>query len=562
MKRKLILLLAMVVAMAMFVTACGGADEPAQSSDEQSSSSEETSASQESSSSETEVAQELTFVVHNEPDGIDPNITSNSFAMPFLASCFEGLTTYNEDMELVDGMAESHSISEDGLVYTFKLRDGLKWSDGSPLTAKDFEYSIKRVLKPETTAQYVTMVTDYIVNAQDVYDGKKDVSELGVEVPDDKTLIIKLVNPAPYFLDILSMPVYSPIQQATIESNGEKWTQSPETYVGNGAFMMSEMNLGESMVVVKNPNYYDADKVKLEKITYRYIKDQATALSAFESGEIDGFREVPSADLLRLKSESDDLYTLPTYATTYYLINNAKAPYDNPKVREALNLAIDRKALIDNILQGSGNPAFAMVSPGYNVGGKGYADDRSDYGLKANADAKKAQQLLAEAGYPNGEGFPTLELSYYTHPQVKQIVEAMAQMFQDNLNIKVNISTEEWKVYYDGIQNGNYEVAAMGWGGDYLNPMTFLPLLVSDDPLNNTGYANPEYDKAVAIAKSETDPVKAMKLMLDAENIAMKEYPLLPLYYRSTNLMMKPYVEGWYLTPTNNLYFKYAVISK
>ncbi len=552
-------MLAMILAVAMMVTACGGGNAPA---DNTTDGGTEDSAKTQEETPKEEVKQELTFVVHNEPDGIDPNVTSNSFAMPFLVSCFEGLTTYNEDMELVDGMAQSHTISEDGLTYTFKLRDGLKWSDGSPLTAKDFEYSIKRVLKPETTAQYVTMVTDYIVNAQDIYDGKKDVSELGVEVPDDQTLIIKLKAPAPYFLDILSMPVYSPIQQATIEANGEKWTQSPETYIGNGAFMMSEMNLGESMVVVKNPNYYDADKVKLEKITYRYIKDQATALSAFESGEIDGFREVPSADLLRLKSESDDLYTLPTYATTYYLINNKKAPYDNPKVREAINLAIDRKALIDNILQGSGTPAFALVSPGYNVGGKGYADDRSDYGLKPNADVKRAQELLAEAGYANGEGFPTLELSYYTHPQVKQIVEAMAQMLQDNLNIKVNISTEEWKVYYDGVQQGNYEIAAMGWGGDYLNPMTFLPLLASDDPLNNTGYANPEYDKAVDMAKVETDPAKAMKLMLDAENIGMKDYPILPLYYRSTNLMMKSYVDGWYLTPTNNLYFKYTSIDK
>ncbi len=564
--KKLSLMLVLLLIMSLCFVGCGSQEgnetvtQPDSSSE--SGSADNSNADGQNGDATATTAQELTFVLHNEPDGIDPNITSNSFAMPFLASCFEGLMTYNEDMELVDGVAKSHSISEDGLTYTFTLRDNLKWSDGTPMTAKDFEYSIKRVLKPETAAQYLTMVTDYIVNAQEVYDGKVDISELGVQVPDDKTLIIQLKDPAPYFLDILSMPVYSPIQQATVEANGDKWTLKPETYIGNGPFMMSEMNLGESMVVVKNPNYYDADKVNLEKITYRYIKDQATALSAFESGEIDGFREVPSADLLRLKSESDDLYTLPTYATTYYLINNKKAPYDNPKVREAINLAIDRKALIDNVLQGSGKPAFALVSPGYSVDGKGYADERSNFGLSPNADVEKARKLLAEAGYPNGEGFPTLELSYYTHPQVKQIVEAMAQMLQENLNIEVKISTEEWKVYYDGIQQGNYEVAAMGWGGDYLNPMTFLPLLVSDDPLNNSGYANPEYDKAVFDAKKETDPAKAMAMMLDAENIAMVDYPILPLYHRATNLMMKPYVEGWYLTPTNNLYFKYAKIVK
>lgn len=505
-------------------------------------------------------AQELTFVLHNEPDGIDPNVTSNSFASPFLSNCFEGLVTYNENSELVPGLAEKWDISEDGKIYTFHLRKDLKWSDGSPLTSKDFLYSIQRVLKPETAAQYLSMVTDYIENAQEVYDGKKPVEELGVEAPDDNTLVIRLIDPAPFFIDILSMNVFAPVQAATVEANDDKWTLSPETYVVNGPFKITAMNMGESVVLEKNPNYYNADAVSLEKITFRYIKDQATALSAFQSGEIDGFREVPSADLANLKAESDDLYTLPQYATTYYLINNAKAPYDDARVRKAINLAIDRQALIDSVLQGSAQPAFSLVSPGYSAEGVKYEEGRSDYGISANANAEEAKKLMAEAGYPDGKGFPTVQLSYYTNPQVKQLVEAMAQMLKTNLGVEVEISTEEWKVYYDNVQAGKYEIAAMGWGADYLHPMTFLPLFVGGDPLNNSGYANAEYDKAVAEAKVETDAKKAIELMRKAEDILMQDYPFLPLYYRSTNLMMKPYVRNWYLTPTGNLYFKSAVI--
>lgn len=505
-------------------------------------------------------AQELTFVLHNEPDGIDPNVTSNSFASPFLSNCFEGLVTYNENSELVPGLAEKWDISEDGKIYTFHLRKDLKWSDGSPLTSKDFLYSIQRVLKPETAAQYLSMVTDYIENAQEVYDGKKPVEELGVEAPDDNTLVIRLIDPAPFFIDILSMNVFAPVQAATVEANDDKWTLSPETYVVNGPFKITAMNMGESVVLEKNPNYYNADAVSLEKITFRYIKDQATALSAFQSGEIDGFREVPSADLANLKAESDDLYTLPQYATTYYLINNAKAPYDDARVRKAINLAIDRQALIDSVLQGSAQPAFSLVSLGYSAEGVKYEEGRSDYGISANANAEEAKKLMAEAGYPDGKGFPTVQLSYYTNPQVKQLVEAMAQMLKTNLGVEVEISTEEWKVYYDNVQAGKYEIAAMGWGADYLHPMTFLPLFVGGDPLNNSGYANAEYDKAVAEAKVETDAKKAIELMRKAEDILMQDYPFLPLYYRSTNLMMKPYVRNWYLTPTGNLYFKSAVI--
>lgn len=506
--------------------------------------------------------QKIVFVLHSEPDGIDPGITNNSFASPFLNNCFEGLVNTNENNELVAGLAKDWSVSEDGKTYTFNLRDDLKWSDGTPLVAGDFVYAIQRVLTPETTAQFYNMVTDYIVNAQEFYDGKVGMEEVGVKAPDDKTLVMTLKDPAPFFLNILAMWVYSPVQKATVEKNKDKWTLSPESYVVSGPFKISEMNMGESVVLVKNEHYWNAKEVKLEQLTFRYIKEQSTALTAFDGGEIDGFREIPMADFARLKAESKDLYTKTSYATTYYLINNKKAPYDNVKVRKALNLAIDRKSLIENVLQSADMPACALIPPGYVVDGKDSTDGRSDYDIKPTAQVEEARKLLAEAGYPDGKGFPTMELSYYTHPQVKLIVEAMAQMFKENLNINVEISTEEWAVYYTNVQAGKYDVCAMGWGADFFHPMTFFPIFTTGDPANAAFYENPAYDEQVSLARKEMDAKKAVDIMRKAEDILMNDYPFIPLYHRSTSLMMKEYVKNWSLSPTGNFQFKAAYVEK
>lgn len=508
-------------------------------------------------------AQEIIFALHNEPDGIDPGVTNNSFASPFLANCFEGLVTYDtESGSLIGGNAASWEISPDGTQYTFTLRDGLKWSDGSPLTAQDYLYAFKRILTPATTAQYVGMLTDYIAGAQEYYDGTGSDEALGVKAPDDKTLVLTLKGPTPYYIDILTMWTFSPVQKATVEANGDKWTASPETYVCNGPFKISEMNMGESVVLVKNPEYYDADKVKLEKITFRYIKDISTALLAYESGEIDGARSFPSSDYARLKADGAGIVSVPSYGTVFYDFNCAKAPFDNPLVRKAFNLAIDRTLLIEDVVQIPAVPAYSFIAPGYVVDGVDFAEGRSTFGLSAVADVEAAQAALAEAGFPEGKGFPEMTLSYYTNDTVKKVVEAMAEMIQTNLNIKVNIANEEWSVYFPNVQAGNFDLCAMGWGADYLHPMTFLPLVKTDDINNLTHYSNPAYDELVAKAQMETDPVKAMDIMREADNIVSAEYPMLNLYYKANMLLMKDKVQGFYLNASDMLYFKTAMVAE
>lgn len=505
MKKKLSVLLAMSVICVAVLAGCGKSEGPKTIND--------TKKEETKGSGKLAEKQEMTFILNNEPDTIDPNVTSNSFAVPFLVNCFEGLVTYNEEGEIEPGNAEEWKSNEDLTVWTFQLRDGLKWSDGSALTAKDYVYSALRVLTPETTGQYVNMISDYVVNAQEYYDGKVSAEEVGIKAVNDTTLEFTLKAPCPYFVDLVSMWVYFPVQEATIAANGDKWVTKAESYVGNGPFKITEMKTGESMTLEKNENYWGADDVTLEKLTYRYILDTSTSLTAYEGGEVDGVRTVPSSDIARMKAEDTGFKTAPSYGTVYYNFNCSVAPYDNVLVRKALNLAVDRKELINNVAQVDGTPAYSFMAPGYVVDGKDVTEGRSDFDLSETADVEAAKAALAEAGYPNGEGFPVVKLSYYSDDNVKKIAEAIKEMWETNLGIKVEVSSAEWAVFYDAVQSGNYEVAAMGWSADYVNPMSFLPLLYTNDVTNNAFYSNPEYDALVDQIKVEKDSAKFANLV-------------------------------------------------
>ncbi|MDR2759863.1 MAG: peptide ABC transporter substrate-binding protein [Spirochaetaceae bacterium] len=505
-------------------------------------------------------SQKIIFALQNVPDGLDPGITNNSFAAPFLFNLFEGLITYDKDNNIIPALAESWTISDDGTVYTFRLRAGLKWSDGSPLTARDFVYSYFRVLDPKVAAQYSVMFTDFVKGAEEYYNGTGSRDQVGIAAPDDNTLILTLKGPTPFFLGILGMWTFSPVKQAVVDQEGERWTLSANTFVSNGPFKVSDIKLGESVTAVKNEYYWDAANVRLEEIVFRYILEPATALTALEAGEIDGLRFPPASETARLKSQSDAFRAVPSFATTYYLINRNVKPFDDVRVRKALSMAIDREDIISNVLQSSDTPAFGLVSPGYVLDGEDFRDGRPNYGLSSTADVEGARKLLAEAGYPDGQGFPTIQLSYYTDRTVRSIVEALQQMWKKNLNINTEISTQEWAVYYDAVQRMDYQIGAMGWGGDYLHPMTFLTTMTSNNPTNVTSYSNAQYDALVAAAQMEVDPVKAVALMQEAEDMAMEDVSILPLYHRSIVFMMAPHVKDFYMTPLANLYFRSAYV--
>lgn len=510
-----------------------------------------------------EPVQEIIYALANEPDGIDPGITNNSFASPILNNAFEGLVAYSsEDGSLIPGEAESWTISDDGIVYTFTLRDGLKWSDGSDHTAQDYVYAMQRILDPATGARYVDFLLGYVAGAAEYYeDNSIGFDTVGIKALDDKTLEMTLIAPAPYWLDILTMWTFSPVQEATVAANGDRWTASAEAYVSNGPFKMAEINLGESFVLEKNPYYYDADKVKLDKVTFRFIADLGTSLMAYENGDINGMSTVPSSDVARLKAEDAGIVMSPSYGTVWYDFNCAKAPFDNVLVRKAFCQAVDRTAIIEDVAQVDADPAYSFMAPGYVVNGEDLMDTASNNEISDEADIEAAQATLAEAGYPNGEGFPEITLSYYSNESVGKIVEAVARQLQDALNISIKISNADWAVYYDEHVAGNYDIGAMGWSGDYVHPMTFLQILTTGDANNNVFYSNAEYDALVAQAANMTDAEAAFEVMRQAEAIAAAEYPVLPLYYKANTMLMHDNVTGYFVTPSNALLLKTAYVT-
>ena len=524
--------------------------------------SEAPSESETAQATEPTGAQELTFVLNNEPDSLDPSYTNNSFASPFLTNLFEGLVTYDENGELAPGNAETWESNDDMTVWTFHLREGLKWSDGTPLTAQDYVYSALHVMTPATTSQYVNMMTDYILNGQEYYDGTASAEEVGVKALDDNTVEYTLKQTTPYFDDVTSMWVYAPVQQATVDANGDTWSTKADTYVCNGPFKVSEINMGESVVLTKNENYWDAANVSLEKLTFRYILDLSTALTAYESDQVDGVRNIPAGDIARLKAENAGTHTINVYGTVYYTFNCEKEPYNNPLVRKALNLAIDRESIINNVAQLDAQPAYSILAPGYVVDGKDILEGRSTFEMSPNADVEAAKAALAEAGYPDGEGFPTIQLSFYSDDTVKKVAEAIQEMWQNNLGITVEVTSADWAVFYDGVQHGNYEVAAMGWSADYVNPMSFLPLLVTGDVTNNSFYSNPEYDALVEQIKVEKDPATFAQLVKEADELLSSDYPVMPLYYKADTYLLKDYVSGVYTDSSTHIYFKHAVVNK
>ena len=509
-----------------------------------------------------EPVQEIVYALANEPDGIDPGVTNNSFASPILNNVFEGLVTYStEDGSLIPGEAEDWTISDDGTVYTFTLREGLKWSDGSDHTAKDYVYAMQRILDPNTGARYVDFLLGYVAGAAEYYeDNSIGFDTVGVKALDDRTLEMTLIAPAPYWLDILTMWTFSPVQEATVAANGDRWTASADAYVTNGPFKMAEINLGESFVLVKNPYYYDAEEVNLEKVTFRFIPDLGTSLMAYENGNIDGMSSIPSADMPRLKAEDAGVVMTPSYGTVWYDFNCAKAPFDNVLVRKAFSMAVDRTAIIEDVVQIEADPAYSFMAPGYVIDGEDLMDTASDNDISDEADIEGAQAALAEAGYPNGEGFPEITLSYYSNETVGKVVEALARQLQDALNISIKISNADWAVYYDEHVAGNYDIGAMGWSGDYVHPMTFLQIFTTGDANNNVFYSNAEYDALVKQAANMTDAEEAFEVMREAEAIAAAEYPVLPLYYKANTMLMHDNIEGYFVTPSNALLLKTAYV--
>ena len=550
MKKKVAQVVAALLAVSMLATACGGAKN---SSDNGS-----------ADSTESASANELNVQVGPSPETIDPALNSAVDGANMIIHAFEGLLKFDQDNNVVAGCAETWETSEDGLTWTFHLRDGLKWSDGSDLTANDFVYSWQRVADPATAAPYGYDLLNQVVGYTEVSEGTADVSTLGVSAPDDSTFVVNLSSPCTYFDKICAFAVLMPVQQATIEANGDEWTTNPETYITNGAYYVTEYTPGEQIVMTKNPNYWDADSVTFDTIVWHLIEDANASYSAYQQGELDMIKDVPTEEIPSLEG-NEEFYVDPIMGTYYVTFNCNKEPFNNPKVREALSLAIDREYVASTIMQGTYSAATNFVGPGVSDAADGssfaevttseYGDhfDNSDY----DANLEKAKALLAEAGYENGEGFPEFEYLTNDSGYHKAVAEYLQSAWAE-LGLTMTINIQEWQTVTADRRAGNFDVARNGWVYDWDDPSNMINLLETSNGNNDGKYSSEEFDSLVDQARKTTDVEEHYSLLHQAEQVLLDDAAMAPIAYYNDFWLQKSNLKGTWHSPYGYWYFMYG----
>lgn len=521
--------------------------------------------------STTDDKQELIYNLGAETKTIDPALNNSVDGSIIIANAFEGLMKLDDNQKAIPGLAESYEVSDDNLTYTFHLRADAKWSDGQPVKAGDFEYAWKRVLNPDTAADYAFQLY-YLVGAEEYNTGKGSVDDIGVKTIDDSTLEVTLKNPTTYFLELTAFPTLMPVREDIVSANPDTWTQEPDLYVSTGPFKLKEYNMKDSYVFVKNENYYSASDVKLNVLKFRMIEDEVSAYASVKNGEIQMSENLPTAEI-KPGQEEGFVQIYPYLGTYFYAINvnnnSDKLPEDvqkalgNKKVRQALNLAIDRPTLVKNVTQGGQIPAYSYVPKGIPGGtdGSEFADKEYWDPNDIAGNIEKAKALLKEAGYPNGEGLPTFELLYNTNEGNKLLAESIQQMWAE-IGVNVELANQEWAVFQDSRSNGNYQIARHGWIGDYVDPMTFLDMWMTGLGNNDPKFANEDYDNLIREAMAETDSVKRCEILRKAEDILMDEMPIIPIYYYTQVKAVDPSVKDVVVSPLGQVYFYKAYIEK
>lgn len=499
------------------------------------------------------------FVFNNnaEPETIDPALASGVPDNSIVIQVFEGLMAREPDWStLRPGLAASYTVSDDLKTYTFKLRDNLKWSDGSPLTVKDFLYSWKRAMRPQTLAPYAYWLTDTIVGGAAYSKAQNPATEkaLGLKAIDAKTLEVKLVRPIPYFLQLTAESLFYPVHEATVEKHGNKWTRA-ENMVSSGPYQLKEWTVNQKIVLEKNPHYYGAKEVHLKTATALPINDRQTAVNLFRQGKLDwsGKNGAPNG-LVPAFRKDPNFRVAPGFATYYYMFNVTKGPLKDVRVRQALSLAIDRKTLVDRVTRG-GETAVTAIVPPHTAD---YSSPKTELYLKAHSDnLKKAQKLLAEAGFPGGKGFPSLRLLYNTDENHKRVAQALQQMWKKGLRIDVQPYNQEWKVYLKTRRKLDYDIARAAWSGDYPDPSTFLEIFQSESENNDTGWKNKTFDDLFVQSNQMPAGTERDAILAKAEKILLEEAPIAPIYNYVNFGFVRPEVQGFVMNPVDRPFIQY-----
>ena len=479
-----------------------------------------------------------------EPQSLDPQIATGVPEHHVISAVMEGLVLKDrKTLEPRPGVAEAWDISDDGRVYTFYLRENAKWSNGDAHTAQDYVWSWWRALQTTLGNQYAYMLFP-IKNAKRYYDGETtDFSDVGVKAIDNRTLQVTLTNPTPYFLQLLDHYSLFPVHQATVEKfgradeRGTRWSYEGNL-VGNGPYKLEEWKINRHITVTKNPYYWDEANVSINSIVFKPVDNAVTEERMFRAGALHVTSSIP-ADKIAIYQEKSapELKITPYLGTYFYRLNINTPQLQDKRVRRALGMAIDRKQLVDNITKGGQIPAYTMTPPGT----MGYFPEST-----LNFDPEAAKTLLAEAGYPNGEGFPPIEILYNTNEGHRKIAVALQEMWKNYLNIDIKLLNQEWKVYLATESAGDYQISRGGWIGDYVDPNNFLDMFLCNGGNNRTGWCNEEYDRLILeVAPSQSSHEQRLKIFQKAETMLLEDMPIIPVYTYTSIKLLHPSVKNF-----------------
>ncbi|WP_323814695.1 peptide ABC transporter substrate-binding protein [Cellvibrio sp. NN19] len=476
--------------------------------------------------------------------GVDPHGTNGLPEQRVMLSLYEGLVAKDpKTLEIVPAVADHWEVSEDNMSYLFHIRENAKWSNGDPVTAHDFVNSWLRGLMPALGNETVTALFVF-KNAEKYYNKEiADISLLGFKAVDDHHLKIELENPTPYFLQLLDYLALFPVHTDNIKKFGalddpaNPWSK-PENFVGNGAFTLDDWIPGRSLIVKKNPYYWDKDKVRLNEIHFMPIEQLLVEERMFKAGHLHRTEWMPYAKMPAYRANNDPQYNhYPYIATYFYGLNVTKPPFDDVRVRKALAYSVDRETLVASVTNGVQNATGALTPPNT----LGYTSR-----AQITFNVEMARQLLADAGYPDGKNFPVTELTYNNSEDHRKIAEAIQQMWKKNLNINVKLKNQEWKVYLYEVKNLNYNIARLAWVGDYIDPNTFLEMLTSTSGDNKTGWKNKRYDNLIRKAATLSNKEERYEVFQQAESLLLDEVPIIPLYNYTTNNLISTQLKGYH----------------
>ncbi len=510
----------------------------------------------------TEVVEKVLKIgIGGEEDSFDPATGTTATPQYVIKVAYRGLFSFAEDGTLKNELCTDYMVSDDGTVYTFNLRKDAKWSDGAPVTAKDFVYGFRRELVPELKAAYADMMSA-IVNFDAVFAGEKPLEEFGVKAVDDYTFEVTLAYPQPYFPLMTTFSPFFPLREDRVPKDSFNWSkENVADIVTNGPLKFSEYVANEKIVLVPNPESYERDLVKLDRVEFYFIPDPQTQVAAFKTGEID-MAFVPPTDVSATYENKEEIKNVPYLANNIYLFSSRVPEFQDIRVREAITIAINR-AQIAEILGGANHPLYALVPPGVTNPATG-KDFREEGGDLVTEDVARAQQLLADAGYPGGKGFPEISWMYNNLPMHNDVAQAVQAMLKDNLGITLNLQQLDSATFGSERRAGNFQIVRLGTSADYVDPTTWLNLYISSTAYIQrvSGYSTPAYDALMAESNLLLDPGPRFEKLHEAEKELVNQFWWIPISIYNKEMLQKDYVTGVFTTTAGDIFMQYADIVK